>query len=99
MTAAKKIMAPKRKGKKQYTMVQFGMEGFEGEFTMPKIELLTLGVSRSFGDGDINALMNFLYEYAPESAPVVDDLAGDEVQEFMTEWSKASGVEPEKSEA
>ena len=99
MTTAKKIMAPKRKGKKQYTMVQFGLEGFEGEFTMPKIDLLPLGVSRSFGDGDINALMSFLYEHAPESAPAVDELSGEEVQEFMTKWADASGVEPEKSEA
>lgn len=99
MTAAKKSMGPKRKGKKQYSMVSFTLDEFDGEFTMPKIDLLPLGVSRSFGDGDINALMSFLYEHAPESAPAVDELSGEEVQEFMTKWADASGVEPEKSEA
>lgn len=97
MTTAKKSIGPKRRNKKQYSLVSFELDGFEGEFTMPKIDQLPLGVSRSFGDGNVNTLMEFLYEYAPESAPVVDDLAGEEVQQFMDEWAKASGVDVEKS--
>ncbi|QUL79926.1 hypothetical protein [Brevibacterium sp. SMBL_HHYL_HB1] len=99
MTTAKKSMAPRRKGKKQYSMVSFELDGFEGEFTMPKIDQMPLGVGRKFENGDIDALMDFLYEYAEDSAPVVDDLSGEEVQDFMTAWAKASGVEVEKSEA
>ena len=96
MTAAKKTIGPKRKGKKQYQLVSFELEQFEGEFTLPKLDSLPFGVAASLQGGDGSKLVKFLGEYAPESAEAVEDLAGDEIEEFMSAWGKASGVDTGK---
>lgn len=96
MAAAKKSIAPKRKGKKQYPMVSFELDGFDGEFTLPKLDALPLGVAAAMNDADVSKLMKFLHENAPDCADAVDELAGDEVGGFMEAWAKASGAEPGK---
>lgn len=96
MATAKKSMSPKRKGKKQYAMVTFEFEGFDGEFTLPKLDSLPLGVAAAMNDSDVSKLMKFLYNNAPESADAVDELSGEEVGEFMQAWAEASGAEPGK---
>lgn len=96
MATAKKSMAPKRKGKKQYPMVTFEFEGFEGEFTLPQLDSLPLGVASAMNDSDVSKLMKFLHEYAPESASAVDELSGEEVGDFMKAWADSSGAEPGK---
>ena len=89
---AKKTMGPKRRNKKQYAMVSFELEAFEGEFTLPKLGQLPLGVATALQSGDGSKLMKFLAEYAPESVGAVEDLSDDEVEDFMKVWGKASGV-------
>ena len=90
---AKKSMGPKRKGKKQYPMVSFELDEFEGEFTLPKLDLLPFGVASALQSGNGGKLVEFLAKYAPESAEAVEDLAGDEVEGFMRAWGGASGVD------
>lgn len=90
---AKKTMGPKRKGKKQYTMVSFEIEQFEGEFTLPKLDALPFGVASALQSGNGSKLVAFLTEHAPESAEAVEDLGGDEVEDFMKAWGKASGTD------
>lgn len=89
---AKKTMGPKRRNKKQYSMVSFELEAFEGEFTLPKLGSLPLGVASALQGGDGSKLMKFLAEYAPESVGAVEDLSDDEVEDFMKAWGEASGV-------
>ena len=57
---AKKTMGPKRRNKKQYSMVSFELEAFEGEFTLPKLGSLPLGVASALQGGDGSKLMKFL---------------------------------------
>ena len=92
-TPAKKSMGPKRKGKKQYPMVSFELDEFEGEFTLPKLDLLPFGVASALQSGNGGKLVEFLAKYAPETAEAVEDLAGDEVEGFMRAWGGASGVD------
>ena len=92
-TPAKKSMGPKRKGKKQYPMVSFELDEFEGEFTLPKLDLLPFWVASALQSGNGGKLVEFLAKYAPESAEAVEDLAGDEVEGFMRAWGGASGVD------
>ena len=94
--AAKKSMAPKRKGKKQYPMVSFEIDEFEGEFTLPKLDSLPFGVAAALQGGNGSKLVDFLEKHSPESAEAVEDLAGDEVEGFMKAWGKASGVDAGK---
>ena len=96
MAAVKKTIGPRRKGKKQYSMVSFELEGFDGEFTLPKLDSLPLGVATALQDGNGGKLMKFLGDYAPESAEAVEDLAGDEVEGFMKAWGDASGTDTPK---
>ena len=93
---AKKSMAPKRVGKKQYPLVSFEFEGFEGEFTLPKLDSLPLGVAADLNAGGIGKLMSFLEKNAPDSAEAVEDLSGEEAEQFMQAWGSASGVEAGK---
>lgn len=94
--AAKKSIGPKRKGKKQYSLVSFELEQFEGEFTLPKMDTLPLGVASGLQSGSSAQLMKFLAEYAPESVGAVEELAPDEVEDFMKAWGDASGVDSGK---
>ena len=89
---AKKTIGPKRRGKKQYAMVSFELEQFEGEFTLPKLDSLPFGVAAALQNGNGGKLVAFLEKYAPESAEAVEDLDGDEVEGFMKAWGNASGV-------
>lgn len=93
---AKKSMAPKRKGKRQYPLVTFEMEGFDGEFTLPKIDTLPMKVQRALPKNDMDPLMEILEEVSPGMEEAFDDLAGDEVETFFSHWTKASGVEQGK---
>ena len=93
---ARKSMAPKRKGEKQYSLVSFELEGFDGEFTLPKLDSLPLGVASALQAGDISRLLTFIEQTAPDMAEVVNDLSGDEAEAFMAQWSEASGVDAGK---
>lgn len=92
-TAAKKTMGPRRKGKKMYSMVSFELDQFEGEFTLPKLDTLPFGVASALQSGNGGKLVSFLSEYAPDSAEAVEDLGGEEVEDFMKAWGKASGTD------
>lgn len=90
---AKKSMAPKRKGKKQFALVTFEFSDFEGEFTLPKLDTLPLGVAAGLREGDLSKLLKFIETNAPDCLDAVEDLSGDEAGEFMEAWSKASGID------
>lgn len=86
---------PKRKkAKGKMPTVTFEVEGWEGDFTVPDLSALPVGVQRKLTSGDINPLVDSLGEFAA----VVDDMDNDEVQEFMEAWGKASNVDMGKSE-
>ena len=57
---ARKSMAPKRKGKRQYPLVDVNMTGWDGAFVLPKLDTLPLGISAKLADGDVIALVDFL---------------------------------------
>ena len=91
---AKKTMGPKRKGKKQYSMVDVKLTGWDGAFRLPKLDFIPLGVSSALSEGDVIKLIAFLHDNTdPETAAAVDDLGGDEAEELMESWAKASGVD------
>lgn len=89
--ATRKSMAPKRKGKKQYPLVTFTFDAFDGDFTLPKLSALPLGVARGLANGDVNKLIDFLEENAPDYVEAIEDLSGEEAQEFMQLWAEAGG--------
>lgn len=94
---ARKSMGPKRVGKKQRQMVSFELDGFEGEFTLPKLANLPLGVAAALTDGDLPKLLEFIGETASEeNREAVGEIEGDEIEGFMAAWSVASGVEAGK---
>src|SRR5690625_145835 len=91
-TPATDSMGRKPKRPKQYPMGSLELDEFEGEFTLPKLDLLPFGVASALQSGNGAKLVEFLAKYAPESAEAVEDLAGDEVEGFMRAWGGASGV-------
>src|SRR5699024_11079363 len=99
MAAAKKTMGPKRKNAKQYAMVSFELDGFEGEFSLPKLDSLPFGVAAALQNGNGGKLVAFLEKYAPESAEAVEDLDGDEVEGFMKAWARRRGLTRESDSA
>lgn len=98
-TPAKLSKAPKRKGKKQYTLVSFELDGWDGEFTLPKLEQVPLGIVAALNKGDLFTLLDFLNSSAPESAEAVGDFSGDELEALLDAWAKASGTDLGKSGA
>lgn len=101
---AKKSMGPKRKGKKQFSMVTFELEGFEGDFTIPNLKHMPLGALDAEGEAEaMRSVLRFLRASAPDVAPVLDPddpeaMDGSEFSElFMPAWQKASGVDSGKS--
>jgi hypothetical protein len=97
MTTAKKSMGPKRKGKKQYSLVTFKFEPFEGEFTMPKLGGVPIGILSALDEGEMAKFRKFLDEYAPGTSEAFMDMDSDELGDFMKEWSEASGDDTGKS--
>lgn len=94
MATAPKSKAPKRKGKKQYTLVTFEHSAFEGEFQIPSIKEIPIRVQRGISSQDLGPLIAFFEEYAPNAAEPFDDLSGeDESEEFFSKWAKASGAD------
>lgn len=94
---ARKTMAPKRKGKKQRQLVSFEFEGFEGDFTLPALANLPLGVASALTNGDVQRLIEFIRDATSEDmAAAVEAIEGDETEAFMQAWSDASGVDSGK---
>lgn len=96
-TPAKKTMGPKRKGKKQYTQVTFAFADFEGEFTLPKISNIPIGVLSGLDEGEMTKFAEFLDDYAPGTSEAFLDLDSDELGDFMKAWSEAGGDNTPKS--
>lgn len=95
MATAKKSMSPKRKGKKQYTLLHFEIEGFEGEFTAPPVQGV-MGRPRvitALQGGDFGPALEILADYDKPTSEVFADMDDEEQQLFFEAWSKASGVE------
>lgn len=86
------MAGPKRKVAKKYTMVNFEVDGFEGEFVLPKLDSLPLGVASAVNDGDIFRLLQFIEETAPDMVDAVESLSGEEFEGFISAWSDGSGV-------
>lgn len=99
MTTPKISKAPRRKGAKQYTLVTFALDGWDGEFSLPKLDQMPVGVIGALNNGDLFKLIDFLTKNAPESAEAIEDFSGDELESLLTAWSDASGADLGKSEA
>lgn len=88
--------APKRKVAKRYPRVQFTHELFDGEFDLPKMDSMPLGVVTGIGSGDLGKLIDFLHEYATDEVEAIESLGSDEMESFFEAWGNASGVEAPK---
>ena len=99
MAATSPKKKPVRKMKKQFEMVTFPLEGWEGDFSLPKLDLLPLGVAADLNDGNVFALIDFLEANSPESTAAVKELSGDEIGDFMDAWGAASGADLGESAA
>lgn len=98
-SSKKKKTGPKRRSKKQYRMVEFELDDFDGPFVLPDIAQVPLGVQRKVTKGDMDTLAKFLEQHAAEGVlDAFDDLGEDEVQTFIDRWGSASEVTGPKSE-
>lgn len=89
----KKSKAPKRTGKKQYTLIHFEVEGFEGEFIAPQMEAMSKPkITMGLNDGNFGPLVELLKEHDEGTAEAYADMDGEEQQAFFSAWSKAAGV-------
>ena len=98
MAAVKKSKAPRRVGKKQYTLLHFEVEGYEGEFTAPQIEAMAKPkITMGMNEGDFAPLYNLLKDYDEATAEAYADMDGEDQSKFFEAWSKAGGVDSSKS--
>ena len=98
MAATRKTKAPKRIGRKQYTLLHFQVEGFEGEFIAPQIDVLAKPkISMGMQEGDFRPLYTILHEHDDATAEVFIDMDGEEQQAFFAAWSEAGGTDSKKS--
>lgn len=98
MAAAKKSKAPKRIGRKQYTLLHFEVEGYEGEFVAPQLEAMSKPkITMGMQEGDFTPLYNLLKEYDEGTAEVYADMDGEDQAKFFEAWSKAGGADSSKS--
>lgn len=90
-----------RKQKKQYKMVTFESEIFEGEFKLPALENMPNGVPRSLGaNGDVaGKLPAWLADAGVEEEAIeaIATLDSEEFSTFMEEWGKGSEITLPKS--
>lgn len=90
---AKKSKAPKRIGIKQYTLLHFEVEGFEGEFVAPQIEAMSKPkITMGLNEGDFAPLVELLAEYDKGTSEAYADMDGEEQGKFFEAWSKAGGI-------
>lgn len=98
MAAAKKSKAPKRVGKKQYTLLHFEVEGYEGEFVAPQQSILAMPkVSMGMQEGDFRPLYEILKEHDEGTAEAFTEMDLDDQQAFFAAWSAAEGTDAKKS--
>ena len=93
-TAKKTKKRPVRKTKKRYEMVRFELDFVEGEIELPSFKQVPTKVQRLSMKGDPDGLIEFLEKYAAEGvSDLLDDLDEGEVDQFMSSWAAASGVD------
>lgn len=87
----------KRKTQKRYPRVVFSQELFEGEFDLPKVDSIPMGVIAGLSEGNLGKVFTFLEDNASEDAvEAISSLGQDEFQDFFEAWSNASGVDGPK---
>ena len=93
-TAKKTKKRPVRKTEKRYEMVRFELDFVEGEIELPSFKQVPTKVQRLSMKGDPDELIVFLEKYAAEGvSDLLDDLDEEEVDQFMSAWANASGVD------
>ena len=94
----KKSKAPKRVGKKQYTLLHFEVEGSEGEFVAPQIEAMSKPkITMGLNEGNFAPLVELLKEHDEGTAEAYADMDGDEQGKFFEAWAAAGGADAKKS--
>lgn len=89
-----------RKTAKQYTMVKFSTDIYEGDFTLPDQKHFTLGIAESLNKGDVGVLVEWLRDTVNVDEATIDDIRDldqEELQPFIEAWGKGSVVELGKS--
>lgn len=88
-----------RKKARQFPLVRFESELFEGVFELPALSSFDLKTQRSLMSGDVNPLFDLLVgqKVDPDAVEAIDSLSGDEAADFMKEWGEASEVPAPKS--
>lgn len=93
-SAKKTKKRPVRKTEKRYEMVHFDLDFVEGEIELPSFKQVPTKVQRLSMKGDPDGLIEFLEKYAAEGvSDLLDDLDEGEVDQFMSSWAAASGVD------
>lgn len=92
-------MAITRKNSRQFEMVRFESDLFDGQFELPALSSFDLKTQRHIMNNNVNPLFDLLREAGvPEDAlDAIDSLAGDEVSTFMKEWGAAGPIPAPKS--
>lgn len=90
-----------RKSPKQYRMVAFETDLFEGEFVFPDQQHFTVGLLEALNSGDLGKLCTWLLEAGVEADAVdaVRSLDQGEVSGFLEAWGKGSLASVPKSGA
>lgn len=79
----------KRKVAKKYEIVTFETPIFEGQFKFPSAKHLPVRVLTSFQKGEVDALFTWLAAAGvpTEDIDALQDLDGEELSEFMSNWT------------
>ena len=88
-----------RKNAKQYTMVSFSTDIYDGEFTLPDQKHMTVDLAASLNKGRVEKLLSWLEDAGvdAETIEAIADLEQGEVIDFIRDWGNGSVVDLPKS--
>lgn len=82
-----------RKTTKQYRMVQFETDLFDGQFVLPDQQHMNLGLVEALNSGRIDKLVVWLKEAGVNDEDMLDAIRSidqEEMEGFMESWAKGS---------
>ena len=99
MSTTKKTARITRKEPAKPRMVQFEFDLFDGEFVLPSMDAMPLGVVADLNDGDLSVLFDWVLanDGGDDAVEAIRSLARDEFRDFRKAWGGASGVDPTAS--
>lgn len=99
MSTAKKITRIARKEPAKPPRVQFEFELFDGQFVLPSMDAMPLGVVADLNEGDLSVLFDWVLanDGGDDAVEAIRSLTRDEFRDFRKAWGDASGVDPTAS--